>query len=57
MNFWSRFDTVSTVLVAITASGSTIAGWALWNEPAGKFTWGIISGIANWRTFAEAFRA
>jgi hypothetical protein len=46
MNFWSRFDTVSTVLVAVTASGSTIAGWALWNEPAGKVTWGIISGIA-----------
>ena len=32
LDFWGRIDAVSAVLVAITVSGSTIAGWALWQR-------------------------
>ena len=28
MNFYNRFDTVSTALVAVTATTSAIAGWS-----------------------------
>ncbi len=46
LDFWGKIDTVSAVLVAITASGSAITGWALWQQEAGRAVWGVISGIA-----------
>jgi hypothetical protein len=46
MNFWGRFNTFSSILVAITATGSAIAGWTLFNSTVGKVIWGILSGIA-----------
>jgi hypothetical protein len=46
MRFYNRFDTISTALVAITATSSAITGWELWNNPNGKLLWGILSGIA-----------
>jgi len=45
--FWGLMDTLTTVAVAITAPASTITGWAMWNEPAGKLTWAAISGTAS----------
>ena len=44
---WQKIDIVQAILVAITASGSAIAGWALWSEPGGKIAWVIIAGIAS----------
>jgi hypothetical protein len=43
---WQVLDEITKVLVALTASGSAIAGWALWNEPDFKIVWAIIAGIA-----------
>ncbi|MGI8554615.1 MAG: hypothetical protein ACR2PL_28065 [Dehalococcoidia bacterium] len=44
-----RLDLVNTVAgltAGITASGSTIAGLALWGSSAGKVIWAIIASIA-----------
>ena len=46
ITFWSRLDGVTKVLVAVTASGSAISGWAFWNQHTGKLLWGILSGAA-----------
>jgi len=38
---------LTKVLVALTASGSTVSGWAMWNDPELKFIWlGIAGGGA-----------
>jgi hypothetical protein len=39
-NFWIE------LLIAITASGSGIAGWAVWQGKLGATTWGCIAGLA-----------
>lgn len=44
---WQWIDLVTSVLVAVTASGSAVAGWTLWNAPDWKVVWGIIAGIAS----------
>ncbi|HFG1937145.1 TPA: hypothetical protein ACGF3Q_003637, partial [Vibrio cholerae] len=41
------FDFLSKLLVAVTASGSAIAGWALWENPDFKIYWVIIAGSAS----------
>ncbi len=43
---WQRFDEFSKVLIALTASGSAISGWALWNEPAFKCAWAGLAGTS-----------
>jgi hypothetical protein len=43
---WSTVDDITKVLVAVTASGSAISGWAVWNHPSTKVIWGICSGLA-----------
>lgn len=45
INKWQMADEISKVIVAITASGSAMSGWALWNEPQFKYIWAIIAGI------------
>ncbi len=42
---WQRFDDIVKVVVALTASSSAIAGWALWNNPSFKTAWAIIAGL------------
>jgi hypothetical protein len=42
---WGLFDDITKVLVALTASGSVVAGWALWNDPNLKYVWISIAGI------------
>lgn len=42
---WVKLDIVVRILMAITASGSTISGWALWQQPNFKAIWAIIAGI------------
>ncbi len=43
---WQKIDLVVAILVAITASGSAIAGWSLWSEPGWKTLWVAIAGGA-----------
>ena len=42
---WQRFDEFSKIFVALTASGSAISGWTLWNNPEYKLTWVLIAGF------------
>lgn len=43
---WERFDEATKVMVALTASGSAIAGWTLWSEPGFKYVWATLAGLA-----------
>ena len=40
------FDEITKVLVAVTASSSAVAGFALWNQPGFRYLWAIVAGIA-----------
>jgi len=42
---WQWFDRVATTTVAMTASGSAISGWALWNEAAFRPYWAVLAGL------------
>lgn len=43
---WQYFDEITKVLVALTASGSAIAGWTLWSKPGFEFVWVLMAGAA-----------
>jgi CHAD domain-containing protein len=43
---WQFLDELNKVIVAITASGSAIAGWALWSDPEYKNIWVFLAGLA-----------
>lgn len=43
---WSIVDMAVKVLVMLTASGSAVAGWALWHEVEYRTIWAILSGSA-----------
>jgi mannitol-specific phosphotransferase system IIBC component len=43
---WQKIDFVTAFLVSTTASGSTIAGLALWTQPGWKIVWAIIAVVA-----------
>lgn len=38
-------DDITKVLVALTASGSAIAGWALWSRPGFDLGWALLAGV------------
>ena len=42
---WQLFDQISKVLIALTASGSAVSGWALWNQPAFRNIWVTLAGL------------
>ena len=44
---WERIDVVTALLVAATASGSTLAGWALWSDAGWKVVWVGIAAVAT----------
>lgn len=44
---WQVIDKTTAFLVAATASGSALAGWALWNAPGWKMGWAAMAGIAT----------
>jgi hypothetical protein len=44
---WEMFDIISKIIIAITASGSAIAGWELWGEEGYKVVWISIAGAAS----------
>jgi len=43
---WLIVDKVVAVLVALTASGSAVAGWALWKDGTPASLWAVLSGSA-----------
>lgn len=46
LNRWLKIDHMGRPFVAVFASGSAIAGWALWNTVNGRFWWSILAGSA-----------
>jgi hypothetical protein len=42
---WQAFSDPAKVITAISASGSVIAGWTLWNQPGYKTLWIIFAGL------------
>lgn len=41
---WQSVDDVTKVLVALTVTGSSVAGWALWMKEPFRYIWLMISG-------------
>lgn len=46
INRWQWLDEITKVLVALTASGSAISGWALWNQPEFRYLWAFLAGLS-----------
>src|SRR5262249_28622847 len=44
---WQKFDIVTGILVAATATSSAVAGWTLWTNPGWAVIWAIIAGTAS----------
>ncbi|EXI85603.1 MAG: hypothetical protein AW11_03431 [Candidatus Accumulibacter regalis] len=44
---WMLTDEVTKVVVALTATGSAMSGWTLWQDPNFKFLWAAFAGIAS----------
>lgn len=42
---WQFVDETTKVIVALTASGSAIAGWSMWQQDNMKVLWAIIAGL------------
>ncbi len=42
---WETVDTFCQIAIALTAVGSGIAGWHLWELPQMKIVWSVISGM------------
>lgn len=42
---WQIVDELTKVLVALTASGSAVSGWTMWNNPKLKIIWLIVAGF------------
>ena len=51
---WGLLDDITKVLVALTASGSAVSGWALWNTPDFKFVWIILAGLGAFLSITHA---
>jgi uncharacterized membrane protein len=43
---WKLFDVITKIIVAITATGSAVAGWSLWSQGTSKEVWAFIAGTA-----------
>ena len=43
---WQIADDFTKVLVALTASASAVAGWALWQQPEFKTIWTVLAGLS-----------
>ncbi len=41
---WQAFNDPAKVIIAVTASGSVVAGWTLWSQPGFKVFWIILAG-------------
>jgi hypothetical protein len=43
---WQLIDEITKVMVAVTATGSAVAGWTLWNQEYFRVAWALIAGFA-----------
>jgi hypothetical protein len=43
---WQMTDEITKVVVALTATGSAVAGWALWQHEDLKLVWALFAGVA-----------
>jgi hypothetical protein len=41
---WQAVDDLTKVIVALTTSGSVVAGWALWSTSSFKVFWAVLAG-------------
>ncbi len=44
---WQRVDDVTKVLASMFASGTVVAGWALWNTPRMRAVWVLLAGFTT----------
>ena len=44
---WRLIDVSTNILIAVTASGSAIAGWAVWTSGRGRWFWLLLVGTAS----------
>lgn len=44
---WEKADFWVTLLAAVTASGSAVAGWALWTQPGWKTVWVVLAAVVG----------
>lgn len=51
---WQLLDESTKLLVAITASGSAIAGWTLWAKPGFQSLWVCVAGAAAFLSISHA---
>lgn len=51
---WRRIDKAISILIALTASGSAIAGWSVWTKPGWKYIWLIMAAIASVASIAHS---
>lgn len=51
---WQIFDDATKIVVAITTSGSAVAGWTLWNLPGWRILWAFLAGAAALITIIHA---
>lgn len=42
---WQVLDDLSRVVIALTASGSAVAGWTLWHEPSYRIVWLVLAAL------------
>jgi hypothetical protein len=54
INRWQKVDEITRVLVAVTASGSAVAGWALWQQNTFKVLWAGIAGVGAFLAITHA---
>jgi hypothetical protein len=43
---WCLLDDINKWLIALTASGSAVSGWALWDKPELNLIWIILSSLS-----------
>jgi len=43
---WQFLDNFTSIIVALTATGSGVAAWTIWNTVSGKTLWAVVAGTA-----------
>ena len=43
---WQWLDEITKILVALTASGSAVSGWALWQQSELRYVWAILAALS-----------
>jgi hypothetical protein len=46
LKIWKRYDALFKAFQIITASGSAVAGWSLWQKEEFRWVWALLAGFA-----------